>query len=115
MVLTYATAPVNQNIQLLRQQFWRIERIRKKPMRVEAYLQKWVPLLHGIDVNEGRWQSACIRELSRISGATEDNIRSNWGRNFDKAPRSLGLLLRREDIINQTLVKFQLPAHFPEE
>jgi hypothetical protein len=86
-----------------------MEAIRRVPLEPKEYCQKWVPTLYGKHPGERGYKAACIRELSRVSGVSEESIEGNWGIDFSKAPSYLPRMLRMADIINQAVRVLPLP------
>ena len=61
-------------------------------MHPKDYCVRWIPELYGIQPSEWGYKAACIRELSKVTGAVEGTIKG-WGADFNKHPGYVAIML----------------------
>lgn len=83
-----------------RQQYYRFERLKRKPLEPLDFCNRWIPKLYNVQPDERGYKAACIRELEKITGTQYTTIERNWGADFSNRPEWVPRILKREHLLN---------------
>jgi len=67
----------------------------------KQYCEKWLPLIHGINLSEHGARKLAIEELHKATGIAKATIK-NWGPDFERAPQTVHRTLTYADQIQSS-------------
>lgn len=68
-------------------------------MTPSEYCEKWIPLIAGLYPDERGYKTACIKELQRVTGLSEDAIKK-WGADMSRHPENVKHVLNMANTLN---------------
>ena len=78
-----------------------LRNIQDKTLTPKQYCEKWLPLIHGVDLSERGARKLAIDELHKATGIAHATIK-NWGPDFERAPTTVHRTLTYADQIQSS-------------